>query len=972
MDDTGRMRDALASGAADAATWRAYADLGESARREVALALKARVDELVRSEPPAAVQVAEALVRATDALPELAALALRGRAVAKHFNQDHAGAAEDLRAAVALYTESGEELEAARARRSLVDVLHMAGRSLEALEEARLARPVLEAAGETRLVAQLEVNLGNVYTRLDEYPDARAHYLAGRVAFEALGDAVGLAITDFNLAVVEMNANRVDEARSAWQSARSAFEEAGLELHVADCDYSLAYLESRQGRFLSAIEGLERARAAYGENGKPSGPPLCDMDLAEIHLRLDAWRDAFTLAERAATRFGELGMEYEQAKSEAFMGLARARLGDTQTAAADMGRAADRFRGLGNEVSALILEIQRAAVEADSLKSTGADGDNSEAALGRLARARTELAQRDLVVLSDLADVVLARHHLARAEPTAAAELMENLVARHQEGRVLDSILLSEALRLMAASQCDRGQVPEAIESLREAARHIETTYAQVPGSDVRLAFFRDRHETFVDLAWFLSEPESNGTALEALTVLEQSRSRSLAEGAAAEVTASDEFRRARQQLDWLLARSLDADLGASAGGDHDLRLSRPDDAELRAAQHELARLMPSDRTLRSSSPGFRPEDLADAAGESDLLLIYMASERGIKVFVVDGGEVEVVRLDATTNEIKRLRGRLGLQMDKLRLGPDYVGRHLGRLQETAHGILAELGRALLGPVAERAGGADRAGGLGGAGGLGSLEGRELVIVPYGALHDLPFHAFRLNDRPLIASCEVGYGLSTGLLAACRRRPSHPEGPLLIAGEAAGGLPAVGAELEHLQELYGNRVQRIAPEDLPGRLHTDAPTGGILHIAAHGLYQPMNPAFSAVCLGSKFLLAHDLLRMKLDLDLVTLSGCETGRKRRVGGEELFGLPRALLGAGARAMLGSLWAVDDRDAGSFMSAFYEFLAAGHTARRAVALAQRGLLEDRPHPFSWASFALVGAPDVRLPSRSPVMS
>jgi CHAT domain-containing protein len=121
---------------------------------------------------------------------------------------------------------------------------------------------------------------------------------------------------------------------------------------------------------------------------------------------------------------------------------------------------------------------------------------------------------------------------------------------------------------------------------------------------------------------------------------------------------------------------------------------------------------------------------------------------------------------------------------------------------------------------------------------------------------------------------------------------------------------------------------------------------------------------SALALGDGFLLAHDLERLRLDLDLVTLAGCETGRRRRLGGEEFAGLSRAFLAAGARACLGTLWAVEDGEARDLVFRFYSELAAGETARTALCRAQRSLWNERGPLSSWAAFTLAGAPDIRL--------
>ena len=327
-----RLVERLLSSPGDPAAWELHGALTEKDRRAVAEALRREVESLVRTRPSAAPGVAEVLMRAVDGLPDLVCVALRSRATAAHFNGRHADAVVDFERAAKLYRRQGQLLEAARVWRSLVEVLQLSGHRDRALEYAERARAVFLARGESQLLAQLEVNVGNLYLRLDEYPAARVHYAQAREHFSRLGHDSSVAVVDFNLAVIEMNANRIEEAEAAWRSARDRFERADQSVYVADCDYSLSYLESRRGNFGEAIEGLMRARETYSWNGKPSGVPLCDLDLAEIYLQLDARRDALECAQRAGEAFAAIGLEYELAKCEALQGLALARLSEVDRA----------------------------------------------------------------------------------------------------------------------------------------------------------------------------------------------------------------------------------------------------------------------------------------------------------------------------------------------------------------------------------------------------------------------------------------------------------------------------------------------------------------------------------------------------------------------------------------------------------------------------------------------------------------
>ena len=105
--------------------------------------------------------------------------------------------------------------------------------------------------------------------------------------------------------------------------------------------------------------------------------------------------------------------------------------------------------------------------------------------------------------------------------------------------------------------------------------------------------------------------------------------------------------------------------------------------------------------------------------------------------------------------------------------------------------------------------------------------------------------------------------------------------------------------------------------------------------------------------------------------LVTLSACQTGRNVIGGGDELQGLMRAFLSAGAASLVLSLWAVEDRSTAQLMESFYAKLSEGYAKAAALRQVQLDLsqgqyaegttmVETYGHPYFWAPFFLMGRP------------
>ncbi len=141
-------------------------------------------------------------------------------------------------------------------------------------------------------------------------------------------------------------------------------------------------------------------------------------------------------------------------------------------------------------------------------------------------------------------------------------------------------------------------------------------------------------------------------------------------------------------------------------------------------------------------------------------------------------------------------------------------------------------------------------------------------------------------------------------------------------------------------------------------LRAKAAGRGVLHLACHGSFRSDNPMFSSLKLGDGWLTAADALDLDLEDALVTLSACESGRNEVFAGDELIGLTRGFLGAGAATLVASLWLVQDETTAELMEKWYEHLRNGVGRATALRNAQLALKDRCPHPYYWAPFALIG--------------
>ena len=320
-----------------------------------------------------------------------------------------------------------------------------------------------------------------------------------------------------------------------------------------------------------------------------------------------------------------------------------------------------------------------------------------------------------------------------------------------------------------------------------------------------------------------------------------------------------------------------------------------------------------------------------------------------------------------------------------------------GRVRQAAGA--AALGRLLLGPVAER------------------LDRQRLVVVPDGALEYVPFGALPEPGGgalagPILERHEVVYLPSASALAIQRqvleRRPPAPKRLLVLAdpvfdvddprlarlASTRGKAPAArgisrGGDGPAFERLPGSRqeaeaIAALAPAEPAGstRLALDFDASRsealsdrlsayrIVHFATHGIIDAEHPALSGLALSmvdragqpqAGFLHLHDLYNLRLNADLVVLSGCRTALGKEVRGEGLIGLTRGFLYAGAPRVVASLWRVEDLATAALMTRFYHALWS-ERLRPAAALraAQLSLRQQRRwrDPYFWAGFVLEG--------------
>ena len=293
---------------------------------------------------------------------------------------------------------------------------------------------------------------------------------------------------------------------------------------------------------------------------------------------------------------------------------------------------------------------------------------------------------------------------------------------------------------------------------------------------------------------------------------------------------------------------------------------------------------------------------------------------------------------------------------------------------------------------------------------------QTLIIVPDGTLAYLPFEALVTTSghgKPtyLAEKFAIVYGPSASALVTVNEMNRHitPRRTLLAFGDPVitpvDGLPKIAtgpsesistarsaspaegyeergfslARLPYTRDEVLNIGKLFPADQRQLYLGADAREENVkserlddfhyIHFASHGFLDELHPSRSGILLSRAsessedgILQTGEIMRLKFNADIVTLSACSTGLGKLMNGEGVLGLTRAFFYAGARNVAVSLWSVNDSATATLMESFYLNLRRGLPKSEALRQAKLSLLHNSQlswrHPYFWAAFVLEG--------------
>ncbi len=861
---------------------------------------------------------------------------LRVLAQAHTLGGRHSEALSALDRALSLFDVEEDPQTAAELRALRVQALTYLEQYDAAEAEGHRILEAFHRLEDLRGILRTRMALAELAIRRDRPRSALRHYHAVE---RALPETAGLRLRGAiaaNRANALQGCNRYRAAGRWFRRARELFAEEGCEHTVAQMDYNLAYSSMLCGQFEDALHGYAVVEAEFARIHDDLHLAHCDIDRAEIHLRLNLPHDAAVYGDRAEERFGTLGLQKERAQAAYFQGRAAEMAGELERAEDHYERAEQQLAALDLTELRLGCIVQRAYL---------AQRRGHLSAARRVAREAAELLDDRMNPLTRASVGLLrASIELAMGRPSRALYAADEVVMECR--RIHTPWLHIEAQRLIGRACAQRGQRDHAILAYRSAIEQLERYRGGVPPDEYMSAFLGARSDLYGQIVDLLVAREDGGVAFQ---FTERAKARALVDllagrerGATRMAPAPSRMRYLRESLD-AIYRGL---FRANAEGIVPIGRGIPA-AHRRAAEleDEMALALRARRLGEDSSRSIDVVDAYDLAtiqgdlDEDTALVEYLLSEGRLFTFVVTKDDLHAYSADVSEDELEVCLQRFHFHLAKYER-PQVVGEEVALRATRAN--LARLREILVDPIAD------------------VLTQKRLVVVPHGLLHKVPFHALPWDAGWMSERFEIRYAPSASVYHYCAQPRPRATGEASVFGVPDSRAPLIRDEAKQVALRLGTKRLHLGSNATFDALQEEAGSARVLHVATHGMFHRKHPMLSALRLGDSWINLYDLYALDIRSELVVLSTCESGTAAVTAGDEIIGLTRGLIYAGAPALLCSQWRVADDATVTYMDAFYEGLGRLPDAGAAYAYAMQATREKHPHPYHWAPFFLTGCP------------
>ena len=899
----------------------------------VAIALKQQADHFLRTDLEQARQLAYLVIDLPQWSCNAPDEALGRRALGNVLligEMRSEEAIEQYRRAAAIYESHQRPVEAAQSQIGVIGGLFLLGHYEEAVALGRSLRQTLLNYEQWPALTGLLLNLANIHRRLGEGQQALSLLDEARDICERSGAEKELPGIMMNRANVMGDLGQLPESLQAGRLAEGMFRQRQQAIGVAQAQMSQAITHFFLGQYNESLALFDEVRATFLADGRSSNAILVERFVSDLLLQVGRFQDVLQKSQQVRQEYEQHGINYEVAQALLDEAAAHAGLRQYSQALSALSAARHLFIEAENGIAVATADLEGAAIYYQQA--------DYEICLATAVACMTTFHEHHQPRQVAQANLIAARAAAALTRYDEAAQFAQEALAIGEEQTTpWFNYQAHHILGLMARTQ---GLLESAAQQLDEGIQQLEQLRGRLM-VELRADFLLDKNRIYEDRVALCLEVEQPAQALH---YVERTKSRALVDllahrldlrirprdkGDRPLVTRLEQLRDQRNQL----YRRLDASQEAESDSRSRLAMLEKQIAD---SWYELL-VRNASYAREAALLNVRTEPIQPYLGKDTLLLEYFVIHGELVVFLVTQEAVSVRQLPGVYRQLVQPSRYLQVNLKAVATGG------AESLLAGAKKQLQRLYELLMAPIHNDI-----------------AAYNKLLIVPHSAvLHYLPFQALYDGERYLIERHEVSY-LPTASLLHYQNRPFSEGGVVSFGYDCDGHLPYAPEEATEVADLLNGRAY-IQQAATLAHLERQSSQIRLLHLATHGDFNQDNPLFSGLTLADGQLNTLDIFNMHLPASLVTLSACQTGRSVISGGDELLGLMRAFLYAGAASLLLTLWQVSDESTLHFMRSFYQYLAGGHSKGAALRLTQRAFCEGNgryAHPYYWAPFFLVG--------------
>lgn len=845
-----------------------------------------------------------------------------------------------------LYQQAEDEVGWARTRIGRLFISPNLNRFDEALAEAEIAREIFHRYQEYERLLRLDLNTGYLFRESGRYQDALEACFRALESAQALGP---IGIPYLGPLYVNIGSSYLDlgdflQSEYYSKEAYQVYLQRNEIVPLVSTQLNLAGLAQLRGHYRQALKLLLSL-----DHVKPHEIPIEYIQsrriLCQTYLALNRYKEAKDVAQ-AAIDLCRQGTDVKQELGYLIQSLAisYAELGQLKDAQSALDEAEAIFTFAGAQAWVVNLWLKRGQI-------AFRQGD-FEQALMEARRATAYFNENQQILNYAAARLLEGQAALASGDDVSALAAGQSALASAQKAHAPWLRYSGHVLLGKIAERQNR--IPGAVWRYRAAVATLERTQRDLTIT-LRPDFLQDKLE---GLRGLMRLHLANGDREQAFDVLECTKSQVLMnhlsnhehlhwrknDVRSEALVAELEQLRAEHHAHYQIAFNSSASTQRTI---NDVQRERSTKAvadcevRMRAITEQL--YLYSDNSLLGVTAPVRLATIQSYLSAGSLMIEFYNDSQHMWAFVVDQQGLAVYPLPLTVRELNEQIKRFQRKVTSALIACGRTGALSNEANSLTQGIQRELNtlyQGILKPLEHH-----------------FLNVERLIIVPYGELHYLPLHLLYDGADYLIQKHEVVVFPSASLLTV--DAPERSGGTRILAHSWQGELPQTLSEANMVQGVLGGEMYC---EEAARREVLFASPSKVLHIAAHGEYRIDRPDLSFIQLADGQLYTDDLLQHDMGYELVILSACETGRSKVTPGDELIGLGRGFLYAGAGALITSLWRVDDTLTVTLMEYLYRALQQGASKAAALREAQCHLLQDAPHlhPAFWGAFQLVGNP------------